>query len=165
MELFNLSTGMILYLLLTIMIVVVLAAIIASAHTRHKAALAAQCLQKMEEHYEQFLEDNLSEELWVEGIFVTSAERLAKDALLVLQKDVLELCQLTQGSYPYSKVEIPYSAQYFPNVVSLAEEQLYQSRHSRTQQTYQSPPQERFSAALLEAIETDLQQRLLHKPS
>lgn len=159
----NPSTGMILYLLLTIMIVVVLAAIIASAHTRHKAALAAQCLKSMEKRYEQFLEDNLSEELWVEGIFITSAERLAKDALLVLQKDILALTQLTEGSYPYSKVEIPYTAQYFPNVAALAEEQLYQSRYSRTQQVYTTPPLERFSTALLEAIEADLQQRLTRK--
>ena len=68
---------MLLYLLLIVMVVAVLAAIIASAHTRHKASLAAQCLKHMELHYEQFLEDNLSEDLWVEGIFITSVERLA----------------------------------------------------------------------------------------
>lgn len=114
----------------------------------------------MESRYEEFLENNLSEELWIEGIFITSVERLAKDALFILQKDTLELSQLTQGSYPYSRVEIPYTAQYFPNVVRLAEEQLYQSRYSRTQQMHQAPTQQRFSEALLEAIEIDLQQRL-----
>lgn len=156
---------MLLYFLLIIMVVVVLAAIVASVHTRHKAFLAAQCLRSMEQRYEQFLEDNLSEELWIEGIFMTSVERLAKDAIYALQQETLALSQLTQGSYPYSRVEIPYTAQYFPNVVTLAEEQLYQSRYSRTPQPHQAPALQRFSEALQEAIETDLQQRLVDKPS
>ncbi len=155
---------MLLYILLVIMVIVVLAALIASVHTRRKAALAAACLRMMETRYEQFLEDNLSEELWVEGIFVTSVERLAKDALYLLRSSITDLEQLTQGSYPYSRVEIPYTAQYFPNVVRLAEELLYQSRYSRSQQTHLPAAQERFSTALLEAIEADLQQRLANKP-
>ncbi len=154
---------MLLYLLLIVMVVVVLAAVLASAHTRHKASLAAHCLKDMELHYEHFLEDNLSAELCVEGIFITSVERLAKDAFFILQKDLLKLTQLTQGGYLYSRVDIPYTAQYFPNVVHLAEEQLYQSRYSRTLQVYQTPAKKRFSEALLEAIETDLQQRLIQK--
>ncbi len=146
------------------MVVVVVAAVVASIHTRRKAALAAVCLRSMEQRYEQFLEDNLSEELWVEGIFITSVERLAKDATHILRKEITTLSQLTQGSYPYSRVEIPYNANYFPNVVSLAEEQLYQSRYSRSQQPHQAPAEVQFSEALLEAIETDLQQRLINKP-
>ncbi len=138
-------------------------AIVASAHTRRRAVRAARCLQNMERRYEQFLQNNLSEELWVEGIFITSPQRLAKDALLVLQKDITELCQLTTGSYPYSRVEIPYSAQYFPNVARLAEERLYQSRYSRTQQAHRPAPQQLFSEALTEAIIIDLQQRLAQK--
>ncbi|MFK7796908.1 MAG: hypothetical protein AB8E82_05605 [Aureispira sp.] len=154
---------MLLYILLIVMGVVVVIAIVASAHTRRRAALAAKSLQNMEKHYEQFLQDSLSEELWVEGIFITSPERLAKDALLVLQKDITELCHLTKGSYPYSRVEIPYTAQYFPNVTRLAEERLYQSRYSRTQQVHRTAPQQLFSEALTEAIIADLQQRLVNK--
>lgn len=154
---------MLLYILLIIMGVVVMIAIVASAHTRRRAVWAARCLQNMEKRYELFLQNNLSDELWVEGIFITSAERLAKDALLVLQKDIHELCQLTKGSYPYSRVEIPYTAQYFPNVTRLAEERLYQSRYSRTQQTHSSSPQQLFSEALTEAIIADLEQRLANK--
>lgn len=150
---------MLLYIMLGLIGFLALGAIAASRDSKNKALNAIARIDSMEEKYEKYVEKNIHNHILEKNDLQVDPDLLAKDTLKFILPDLNGLISLV-NSTTYTTVEINHTAQYFPNLVSLTENYFLQSQNSKTKKL--SPEEEEnFRKTALDAIQADVQRRLL----
>lgn len=150
---------MLLYIMLGLIGFLALGAIAASKDSKNKALNAIARIESMEAKYEKYVEKNIHNHILEKNDLQVDADILAKDTLKFILPDLNGLLSLV-NSTTYTAVEINHTAQYFPNLVSLTENYFLQSQKSKNKKL--SPEEEEtFRKTALDAIQADLQRRLL----
>jgi len=150
---------MILYGLLGIIVIIVILAAVGSKDAQKKALNAGGRIKAMELKYETYIKKHIHDNtLEIHGVPV-DAQQLAKDSLSIIRSDLEGLISLI-NSTTYSNVQIDYMAEYFPNIVALTEDYFRQSRKNQSRRLTEIE-KETFRQAALDAIQTDIQKRLL----
>ena len=150
---------MLLYLLLGFIGLLAIGAVLASKNSKKKALNAIARIEAMEKKYEIYVEKNIHNHILEKNDLHVDPNQLAKDSLSVITPDLNGLIALINTT-TYTAVDINYTAQYFPNLVSLTENYFLQTQKSKTKKL--SPQEEEnFRTNALDAIHADIQRRLL----
>lgn len=150
---------MILYGLLGIIVIVVILAAIGSKDASKKALNAGARIKAMEFKYENYVEKHIHDNNLEQHDVPIDSKQLASDCLTIIRSD-LEGLILLINSTTYSNVQIDYVAEYFPNIVALTEDYFRQSRKNQSRRLTEIE-KETFRQTALDAIQTDIQRRLL----
>jgi len=150
---------MLLYIMLGLIALLTLGAIAASRDSKNKALNAIARINSMEEKYAKYVEKNIHSHVLEKNDLQVDPDILAKDTLKFILPDLNGLISLINTT-THTTVEINHTAQYFPNIVSLTENYFRQSQKSKSKKL--SPEEEEnFRKAALNAIQADVQRRLL----
>ena len=150
---------MILYGLLGGIVLVVIAAFAGTRDARKKAMDARARIEKMEAKYDDYIKKHLQNHILEENDLQIDADQLAKDVMVVIRPDLAGLISLINSTI-YSSVHLDYTAQFFPNLVGLTEEFFRQSQKNKSKRLSEIEEQY-YRATALDAIQADIQKRLL----
>ena len=150
---------MILYGLLGIIIIIIIAAAIGSKDAQKKALNAGGRIKAMELKYENYIKKHIRNSALEAQHLPIDSHQLALDSLTIIRGDLEGLIALI-NSTTYSNVHINYMAEYFPNVVALTEDYFRQSRKNQSRRLTEIE-KETFRQTALDAIQADIQKRLL----
>ncbi len=151
---------MILYGLLGIIVLIIIAAAFTTKDANRKAVAAGECLKRMEDKYERYIKENISDKTLEDFGLEVDAEQLSKSALSHIRSDLDGLINLINTN-TFSVVNIAYSAQYFPNLIELTEAYFRTSQKSISKRLTEAEEHNLRNTAL-DAIQADVQKRMLN---
>lgn len=152
-------TIMLLYIMLGLITILALGAVAASKDSKNKALNAIARIDAMENKYENYVEKNIYNHVLEKNDLQVDPDNLAKDTLKFILPDLNGLLSLINTT-TYTTVEINHTAQYFPNLVSLTENYFSQTQKSKLKKLTPEE-EENFRKTALDAIQADIQRRLL----
>jgi hypothetical protein len=150
---------MILYFLLGAIVLLIIGAVAGTRESNQKAKLVGERILKMEEKYAHFVDNYIAGHILQKNDFGVNVEELIEDALVVIHPDIKGIIMLTKSKI-YTTITIDIVSDYFPNLVSLAENFFNKNQKNKLESVAKDQELVYLEAAR-EAIAADVKKRLI----
>lgn len=144
---------------LPIAIIILILIFISSREINQKGKEVDNRFLKMEQKYQGFVENYVTNQVLQTDDLTINAESLAKDAFTVILPDLKGILSIVNSTI-YDSVTLDTKANYFPNLVGLTEEYFVRSVKNESKMLLPNEEEAYFIAAK-EAILSDIKQRLV----